>query len=157
MKPLLLSVVCLFLTFSLPSKLAAQTPKQEIDAAKILWHSHANAVKYFGNPVKILPPRIPAEGWDYEFRRGCGTVETKERVLLFVYRYKKTPKGVQEALERVGLPVNIPPVDFGTSYMWNSAGWHPRPMWFKGKMLNRVILAKDFSEISVDGHEPGTY
>ncbi len=153
MKMLLLGVPLVFLA----AAASAQTAKPEIDASKILWHSHLNASKYFGKPIKILKPRIAAEGWDYEYRRGSGTVGTRSEVLLFTYRYKNTPASVKEALKMVGLPTDTPPMDLGTSYIWNSSGTLRRPMYLNGKKLNRVILAKDLSEISVDGHEPGTY
>ena len=130
----------------------------EIDVGKILWKSHSNAQQFFGKPVTILRPRIPAEGWEYQYAGGNATVGSRQRVLLVGYRYKKTPKNWQEALEKVGLPTDIPPVDLGTSYVWSSVGTtERRPIKVGGKVLNRVILPKDMSEITVDGHEPGTY
>ena len=129
----------------------------EIDVAKILWHSHADAEHFFGKPSKILRPRIPAEGWEYQYRNGNGTVGTEKEVLLVLYRFKDKPKDYKEALQKVGLPTDVPPVDFDTSYLWLSQGLVKRPIRVKGRVLNRVILAKDYSEITIDGHKPGTY
>ena len=152
-----LAVICLGLVSLTSAWLAAQTSDLEIDAGRILWQAHKNTEKYLGRPVKILPPRIPAEGWEYQYRDGSGTVGSKQRVLSLVYRYKNRPKDIKEALRKVGLPTGTPPLDFGTSFIWPARGFTTRPFRFKGKTLNRVILAKDFSEIEIDGHKPGSY
>jgi len=129
----------------------------ELDVGKVLWQSHSVAQKYLGKPTRVLPPRIPAEGWEHQYPGGNGTVGTKVKVLLIVYKYKARPKSWQEALHKVGLQADVPPLDFGTSLIWPSTGVRSNPVTFKGRTLNRVILAKDFSEIEIDGHEPGTY
>jgi hypothetical protein len=134
-----------------------QDAKIEIDAAKVLWQPRSKEIKYLGKVLKVLPPRIEAEGWEYDYARGNGTGGTKKHTLMLVYRYRKKPANWQEALGKVGLPTDVPPVDFGTSYIWPARGIKPQPIRFRGRVLNRVILAKDFSEITVDGHEPGTY
>jgi hypothetical protein len=157
MRSFLIGIICVVIVLLAPVRYVAQATKQEIDAAKILWHSHTNAMKYFGIPTKVLPPESQADGWDYQYKGGSETVGTKNLVLLFSYRYKKRPKNIQEALEMVGLATSVRPFDFGPTYIWSSKGQYPRPMRFKGKILNRVILFKDFSEIAVDGHDPGAY
>jgi hypothetical protein len=129
----------------------------EIDVGKILWQARSNESKYFGKILKVLRPRIEAEGWEYQYAHGIGTVGTKNQTLLVLYRYKRKPAEWQGALRKVGLPTHVPPLDFGTSFIWPAKGIKRQPITFRGKVLNRVILAKDFSEISVDGHEPGTY
>lgn len=134
----------------------SQTEDMEIDAGKILWQARSNETKYLGKILKVLPPRIPGEGWEYEYARGSGTVGTKKETLLLLYRYKRKPANWQEALHKVGLPTKVPPLDFGTSLIWPASGTTSQPITFHGKVLNRVILAKDFSEITIDGHEPGT-
>lgn len=140
---------------------ALQGPKTdggiEIDVGKILWQRHSSAQKCFGRVINVLPPRIPGEGWEFQYARGNGTVGTKHQVLMVVYRFADKPHNHIEALRKVGLPTNVPPLDFGTSYIWPSHGNRIRTIRFRERTLNRVILAKDFSEITVDGHEPGTY
>jgi len=131
--------------------------RMEIDAAKILWQPRSNEVKYLGESLKTLAPRIEGEGWEYQYARGNGTVGSKNQTLLLLYRYKTKPADWQEALQKVGLPIDVVPVDFGTSFVWPARGVMIQPITFQGRVLNRVILAKDFSEITIDGHEPGTY
>lgn len=156
---MLKGTVALFLLVvpSALGQLSKANSEIELDVGKVLWQSHSVAQKYLGKPTRVLPPRVPAEGWEHQYSRGTGTVGTKVKVLLIVYKYKTRPKSWQEALRKVGLPADVPPVDFGTSLVWASAGVRPKPFTFKGRTLNRVILARDFSEIEVDGHEPGTY
>jgi hypothetical protein len=131
--------------------------RMEIDAAKILWQSRSNEVKYLGKILKTLPPRTQGEGWEYQYAGGNGTVGSKSQTLLLLYRYKTKPTNWEEALQKVGLPTEVAPVDFGTSLVWPARGAKIQPITFQGKILNRVILAKDFSEITIDGHEPGSY
>ena len=153
-------VLCISLALWVSAQEAKKESAVEIDVGKILWRSHSNAEKYFGKPIKTLPPRIPVEGWEYQYVGGNATVGTKQQVLLVGYRYKMKPKNYKDALQKVGLPTDVPaPVDFfGRSYMWSAVGTiERRPIKFKGRTLNRVILAKDFSEITIDGHKPGTY
>ncbi len=150
--------LCMIVAVLVSVQGAEKSPTAEIDVGKILWKSHANTELYFGKTIKVLPPRIPAEGWEYQYKGGNGTVGTKDQVLLVGYRYKKKPKDWKEALRKVELPTSVPPVDAGTSYIWSAVGTIERhPIRFKGRTLNRVVLAKDFSEILIDGHEPGTY
>jgi hypothetical protein len=137
--------------------LQKEVDAMEIDAAKILWQARSKEEKYLGKVLKVLPPRIEAEGWEYQYARGNATLGTKKQTLLLLYRYKKKPAKWQEALRKAGLPTNVPPLDFGTSLIWPASGTAYQPITFQGKVLNRVILAKDLSEITIDGHEPGTY
>ena len=129
----------------------------EIDAAKILWQPRSNEVKYLGERLQTLAPRIEGEGWEYQYANGNGTVGTKTQTLLLLYRYKTKPASWREALQKVGLPIDVSPTDFGTSLIWPATGTKIQPITFQGRILNRVILAKDFSEITIDGHEPKTY
>ncbi|MBI4165796.1 MAG: hypothetical protein HY508_08695 [Acidobacteria bacterium] len=135
----------------------SQAEDTEIDVGKILWQPRSNEVKYLGKVLKVLPPRVPGEGWEYQYARGNGTVGTKKQTLLLPYKYKEKPRGWQEALRKVGLPASVQPLDFDTSLLWPASGNTQQPISFQGKVLNRVTLAKDFSEITIDGHEPGTY
>lgn len=131
--------------------------RMEIDAAKILWQPRPNEVEYFVKILKTLPPRIEGEGWEYQYEGGNGTVGTVSQTFLLLYRFKTKPTSWEEALQKVGLPIEVPPVDFGTSLVWPARGVKVQPIKFQGNILNRVILAKNFSEITIDGHEPGTY
>lgn len=129
----------------------------EIDVGKILWQPRSGETKFFGKILKVLPPRIEGEGLEYQYARAIGTIGTKNQTLLVLYRFRKNPRHWQAALQKVGLPTGVPPLDFGTSYVWPATGTKSQPITFRGKFLNRVILAKDFSEITIHGHVPGTY
>lgn len=128
-----------------------KTRRVEMDMRLLLWKSPKDAEKYLGKIVRTSPPRIPAEGWLYEYASGNSGVGSKSQILRIEYRFKQKPKNWREALEKVGLPTDTPPADFGgeTSYIWSSGGVRPRPIYLNGRKLEMVVLFRDLSRILV--------